>query len=112
VADRSKRVERLAAHTPVPVEVLPFGWRRTCQLLFELGCEPLLRGGEGRPLLTDNGNYLLDCHLGQGVDLHAWAAAVAGLPGVLEHGLFLDEARLAFVAGPSTAEVAKLERSA
>jgi ribose 5-phosphate isomerase A len=84
VVDERKPVRRLGQRMPLPVEVVPFGWRHTAARLAALGLRPLLRGGEDAPYRTDNGNYILDCS-GEFADL---AAAIKALPGVVEHGIF------------------------
>jgi ribose 5-phosphate isomerase A len=84
---------------PVPVEVLPFGWQLTRTRLAILG-DPIVRARSGATFVTDNGNYILDLYnaaLDRPADL---AAAIEAVPGVVEHGLFLDIAALALIAGP------------
>jgi len=93
VADEAKRVARLGEHMPLPVEILPFARRWTLAALAALGLPPRVRAG----FVTDNGNLVADCALGPVADLAALAAAVKALPGVVDHGLFLDEATLAYV---------------
>lgn len=105
IGDRSKRVARLGERAPLPVEVLPFGWRRTARRLGELGLEPALRGGEADPFATDNGNLVLDCGLPAGLEPRALATALTEVPGVLEHGLFLGLACRAYVADEDGVEV-------
>lgn len=103
VGDVGKRVAVLAARTPVPVEVLPFGEQRTAERLRGLGCEPRLRLAGGQPQVTDNGHHILDCHLAAGSTAEAvrrFAADVDRLPGVVAHGLFLGVAVAAYLAGP------------
>jgi len=78
---------------PLPVEILPFAQRWTLAALAALGLPPRVRAG----FVTDNGNLVADCALGPVADLAALAAAVKALPGVVDHGLFLDEATLAYV---------------
>src|ERR1700740_2477690 len=65
VVDQDKLVDRLGEHTPVPVEVTPFGWQATAVALARLGCAPERRYGAGeQPYVTDGGNYILDCRFG------------------------------------------------
>jgi ribose 5-phosphate isomerase A len=107
IGDFGKRVARLGERTPVPVEVLQFGWRRTEARLRDLGADPRLRLREGAPFGTDNGNWVLDCHLPASFDAAAvrvFATSVDGLPGVLGHGLFLGLTARAFLAGPTGVE--------
>ncbi len=58
----------------------------------------LRRSGNGEPFLTDGGHLILDATLGRIADPEALAAALAGIPGVVEHGLFLDLATGAVLA--------------
>ncbi len=88
VVDASKLVAHLGEHAPVPVEVVPFGWRRTAAELAALGAEPRLREGGDGPVRTDGGHYILDCRFPQGTELAPLAATIKGLTGVVEHGLF------------------------
>lgn len=89
VVDEGKLVSRLGERAPVPVEVVPFGWRRTAEGLRRLGAEPQLRARADGPFETDGGNRILDCRFAPGTDLAALAAAIKGLTGVVEHGLFV-----------------------
>ncbi len=102
VADRSKLVRRLGTRFPVPVEVIPFGWSVLVPFFERLGAEPVLRrGADGGPVVTDNGNYIVDCRFPRGLsDPHAVARALAKRTGVVEDGLFLGIATMAVVAGP------------
>jgi ribose 5-phosphate isomerase A len=93
VVDAQKCVARLGEHMRLPVEILPFGRRWTLARLEALGLDPRLRAG----VITDNGNLLADCALGPTPDLAALAARIEAETGVVEHGLFLDEATLAYV---------------
>lgn len=97
VADESKFVEMLSH--PVPVEVLPFAAELVKRRLQELGGEPVLRLGKMKdgPVITDNGNFVMDADFGEIVDPAALAARLCGIPGLVEHGIFdnLDELHLA-----------------
>lgn len=99
IGDERKRVDRLGERAPLPVEVLPFGLRRTLALLRDLGAEPDLRGGEAAPFTTDNGNHIAELHFTRAFDPEALAETLAALPGVVEHGLFLGMTERAFIAG-------------
>jgi ribose 5-phosphate isomerase A len=109
IADDSKLVARLG-QSYVPVEVLPFLWRRTGERLLALGDRLELRGGEGTPYRTDNGNLILDLTFEGGLpDPERAAAEIKSISGVLEHGLFLGMASACLVAGPQGVRV--LEKS-
>jgi ribose 5-phosphate isomerase A len=107
IADYSKQVEQLGLLTPVPVEVVPFGWQHTAQLLTGLAGSVTLRG-EAEPVVTDNGNLILDVLLTAPFDPLTLDDSLKLLPGVVEHGLFVTEASVAFIADP--AGVKRLER--
>ena len=98
IADDSKRVERLG-HFPLPVEIVRFGWTATRRLVQELlasmdvdGHRVEVRPGKGGPLVTDEGNHILDLHLERIGDAPRLASALNMVPGVVEHGLFIDMA--------------------
>ena len=97
VADQSKFVERLS--WPVPVEVLPFAAKLAGRLLEEMGGRPVLRLGRMKdgPVITDNGNFVMDVDFGIIDDPRSIAARISPIPGVVEHGIFdnLDELYLA-----------------
>jgi ribose 5-phosphate isomerase A len=77
---------------PVPVEVLPAARTTVAATVRELGGDPDLRRAERKdgPVVTDNGNLVLDCDFGAIADPAALAADLAAVPGVVEHGLFVD----------------------
>ncbi|HKI58669.1 MAG TPA: ribose-5-phosphate isomerase RpiA [Trueperaceae bacterium] len=109
VGDGRKRVDRLGQRAPVPVEIIAFGWRHTRERLRALGADPRLRGGEADPYTTDNGNLILDLAMPGPFDPRTLADALCGVPGVVEHGLFLGMAERAFVA--EAGGVAELSRT-
>jgi ribose 5-phosphate isomerase A len=114
VATTEKCVDRLGERTPVPVEVVSFGWKQTAGRLQALGIEPVLRQngphpvpspiamreGEHRPFVTDNGGYILDCETGPIDDPRRMAAAIKAVPGVVEHGVFLGIASDVLLVDP------------
>jgi ribose 5-phosphate isomerase A len=100
VADDSKLVSRLGERSPLPVEVIPFGWKVVVAHLIELGAVPALRMFEGAPFSTDQGNWILDCTFPEGIaDAKGTASAIDCIPGVVAQGFFLGMARRAVVAG-------------
>jgi ribose 5-phosphate isomerase A len=101
VADESKRVSKLGTRSPLPVEVVPFGWRTVEPFLRGLDAEPELRlNPDGTPFLTDGGHYILHCRFADGIaDPAALELALARRPGVVESGLFIGMARTVVVAG-------------
>ena len=97
VVDEGKAVEGLGGRAPLPVEVLPFGARRTRSRLEALGCEPTLRRAGEAPFRTDNGNYMIHCRFEGIADPRELAGRLKEIPGVIEHGLFLEMADAVFV---------------
>jgi ribose 5-phosphate isomerase A len=100
VVDSSKIVARLGRF-PLPVEVVKMALPVVKPRLEALGLHPvqrLTKSGDG-PFLTDENNYILDCGCGEIDDPEATAAALRAVVGVVEHGLFLNMAWKALVAG-------------
>jgi ribose 5-phosphate isomerase A len=99
VVDESKLSPTLGTHWPLPVEVLPFGWRSHIPFLESLGARVVLRHDiEGNPFQTDQGNWVLDCQFGPILDPKCLAAELSQRAGVIEHGLFLGLATDVVVA--------------
>jgi ribose 5-phosphate isomerase A len=97
VADSTKMVPALGKF-PLPVEVIPFARTVVEKKIVALGATPKLRTkSDGGPFLTDNGNQILDCSFGTIADPAALSRELNGLPGVVEHGLFIGLAKLALV---------------
>jgi ribose 5-phosphate isomerase A len=98
VATTEKSVARLGARTPLPIEIVAFGWSQTATRLANIGIAPELRNVDedpARPWTTDNGGFILDCVTGPIEDPARLAAAIKAVSGVVEHGLFLGIARSA-----------------
>ncbi len=97
VIDGSKYVERL--RHPVPVEVLPFAFRLVERRLKELGGSPVLRQAKMKdgPVITDNGNFVIDVDFGIIDDPKSLSLKLSTLPGIVEHGIFgnVDELHIA-----------------
>lgn len=100
LADSSKLVMQLGERTGIPVEVIPFAKTLCIQRLNDLGGQPKLRqNDDGMTFYTDEGNVILDCHFVKIANPVALNVAILSLPGVVDHGLFLGMATIAFVAG-------------
>lgn len=93
IADGSKRVERIGK-AKLPVEVLPFARAFVATRLAGLGAKTSVRAER-----SDQGNIIIDCFFRAMTEPSALAAALSGLPGVLGHGLFLDEVDCAYIGG-------------
>jgi ribose 5-phosphate isomerase A len=99
VADASKLVTTLG-HFPLPVEVIQMAQSIVAQRLEELGLNPKLRHrSDGSIYITDENNVLLDCSCGSIPDPAKTAADIRAIVGVVEHGLFLNMASIALIAG-------------
>jgi ribose 5-phosphate isomerase A len=116
IADHSKRVPALGKF-PLPVEVVRFGLAATRGMIDVLaaaaGCSGEITQrmkADGQPLVSDSGNFILDCHFGRIDEPEALDEALKLVPGVVENGLFLGIADMAIIAGPDG--VAVLEREA
>lgn len=93
IADAGKRVRRLGQKSPVPVEVVRFGWETTERRLRDLGAESVpRRAPDGSMYVTDGGNYILDCRFPVQADLAGMERALAVTVGVIETGLFIQMA--------------------
>src|SRR6202522_4675349 len=100
VADEHKIVERLGRF-PLPVEVIPFAATPVKKKLEAIGAHPVLRSAHASsPYITDEGNYIFDCHYGEIPDPASVAHTIKSMTGVGEHGLFLGLASVAVIAGP------------
>jgi ribose 5-phosphate isomerase A len=97
VADDSKLTDTL--DHPVPVEVLPDAVPVIRAEVEGLAGESTLRAAERKdgPVVTDNGNLVLDCAFGAVERPGELAASLASLPGVVEHGLFVGLADAVYV---------------
>src|SRR3990167_2711708 len=113
IADPTKDVQMLGAF-PLPVEVTPFGYTITAKKVHDA----LVAAGIERPriercrapqspelLVTDGGNHILDCHCGKIPDPARTAAYLSGVPGVVEHGLFIGLARTVIIGAETGADI-------
>jgi ribose 5-phosphate isomerase A len=106
IADHSKWVNALGRF-PLPIEVAPFGLGATRRKIEQAvaaiqrpGSFSLRQGRDGHAFVTDGGHWIVDAALGRIDDPQAMAHALSGIPGVMEHGLFIGLAQMAIVAGP------------
>jgi ribose 5-phosphate isomerase A len=113
VATTEKSVDQLGARTPLPIEIVAFGWSQTAKRLASIGLAGQLRTTDdesARPWLTDNGGIILDCPTGPIADPPELAAIIKAVSGVVEHGLFLGIARAALQVDPE-GQVVRRERA-
>jgi ribose 5-phosphate isomerase A len=105
IADASKCVDRLGAY-PLPIEVVPFGLEATRRAIARAAASAGAGGPlrlrlrhDGTTFVTDEGHHILDAEFASIDRPEALAAALDAVPGVVEHGLFIGLASVAFIAG-------------
>jgi ribose 5-phosphate isomerase A len=101
IVDETKLVSKLGSLGPMPVEIVPFEHQAHVQWLNTLGCQAeLWLEEDGKPVVTDNGNFLARCWFINGItNTTTLARQLADRPGIVEHGLFLDMVSRVIVAG-------------
>jgi len=111
IADESKYVDALGRF-PLPVEVVPFGVaaiqrsiETTIKRVQKLSSLAIRQAKDGHPFVTDGGHWIIDAELGPIDDPGALAQALAAIPGVVEHGLFIGLADTAIIGGPTGVKV-------
>lgn len=116
IADESKWVETLGAF-PLPVEVTRFGFALTANRIREAlhatecgGHDVVLRvaGKSNEPVITDGGNYILDAHARRIPNADVLGEVLSGIPGIVEHGLFLGLTQTVIIGTATGAEVKRL----
>ncbi len=106
IVDETKLTDELGFKQPIPVEVLPFALAPVTARLQELIGNPRLREGNGKvgPVVTDNGNFVLDVDFGTIEDAEKLDMQIKSIPGVVETGLFLNMATVVYVGTRSTVQ--------
>jgi ribose 5-phosphate isomerase A len=111
IADENKKVQVLGEKDhPVPVEVLPFAISLVKRRIAKLGGNPIVREGKGKvgPVITDNGNVVIDAVFGPISDAAKLEQRLKMIPGVVETGLFVGLTDIVYVGTRSAVE--KMER--
>ncbi|EAE6660600.1 ribose-5-phosphate isomerase RpiA [Listeria monocytogenes] len=86
-----EKLVRTLGEFPLPLEVIPFGWKQIEHTLAKEQIQTNLRKqSNGEVYVTNNGNYILDIVNQSFTDAKMWQEKLAQIPGVVEHGLFLD----------------------
>ena len=101
LVDHTKEVPVLGGSFPLPIEVIPFGWRNTAHAIETLTkCRVVLRERDGAPFTTEAGHLIVDVHL-QRID-RPWELEIGlnGIPGVVETGLFVGRTAILIVGTP------------
>jgi ribose 5-phosphate isomerase A len=100
VVDESKLVDRLGQRTTLPVGVMAFGLASVRQRLRDLGLHGVVRRTmDGHLYLTDNGTLVIDVTL-EDRDVEELDCALNAIAGVIDHGLFLQEADEVIIETP------------
>jgi ribose 5-phosphate isomerase A len=97
IADESKLVKQLG-HFPLPVEVIPGGWKQVQKKTMTAGCKKSeLRQAGNQPFVTDSGHYILDCYFEKIEDAASLNMTLHLIPGVVETGLFINMANAVII---------------
>lgn len=112
IADSTKLVASLGRF-PLPVEIVRFGWKKVAQRIESLGATVARREQpSGDPFVTDEGHFILDCSWGLIADPDSLASRLDAITGVVEHGLFLEQASMAIIGeGSKTKLVRRADES-
>jgi ribose 5-phosphate isomerase A len=99
VVDESKLSRHLGGKMPVPLEVLPFAYKYVQTRIVVMGGRAKLREGAGKvgPLITDNGNFVLDADFGRIANPAKLERGLKSVPGILETGLFIRMVDIVYV---------------
>ncbi len=97
ICDDSKIVDHLGAF-PLPVEVVQFAWKQSNRMIENVLRDHGIRKIDTRrrlrndqPVVTDSGNFIIDCHCARIDDPATLESALNAIPGVVENGLFTRE---------------------
>lgn len=109
IIDSSKNVEQLGKF-PLPVEVIPFGYKRVMNIFKEMKYNPELRIKNNNSFLTDSGNYILDLHLEKIEDAGILDKEIKLITGVVETGLFINIADVIITGKNNSVEILRKEK--
>jgi len=99
VVDETKLSKHLGGRQPVPLEVLPMAHRSVQIRVTKMGGRAKLREGAGKvgPVITDNGNFILDADFGRIENPARLERRLKAVPGLIETGLFLNMVHVVYV---------------
>jgi ribose 5-phosphate isomerase A len=98
LVEAEKLVPVLGSRGRLPLEVLPFALPLALDRLARRGLRPVVRSADGRRVLSDNGNVIVDCGIGPVADPAALDCELRSIPGVIDTGFFLGTADTVLVA--------------
>jgi len=99
IGDKSKMVAKIGEKFLIPIEITPIAWKIAKKLITEISqkCDLRPNAAGDAYAITSYGNYVLDCEFKYD-DLSKLASEISQIPGVIEHGIFLDMTHLALIA--------------
>ena len=104
IAENKKMVETLGAFK-LPVEVVPFAAKALLPKMEALGADAAIRSKNEVPFKTDEGNLIIDCAFDVINDPEELALTLSTMPGVVEHGLFIDNADIVLIGSDEGVKV-------
>lgn len=104
VVEKRKLVDRLGAF-PLPVEILPFGYKHSIGALSEMGLQPELRMSGKGTFMTDGRHFIADIQIGKILDHEELDRNLSLIPGIIENGLFLNLVNKVVVANEEKVEI-------
>lgn len=104
IIDDSKLVNKLGSF-PLPIEVIPFAARKLMIKFEQMRLNPILRKTENKNFITDSGNFIIDCKIGEIENPVSLEKELKMIPGVVEVGLFIDVADYVIIGYNDRAEV-------
>ncbi|HWU65435.1 MAG TPA: ribose-5-phosphate isomerase RpiA [Methylophilus sp.] len=106
VADKSKLVDRIGTHYPIPIEVMPFAWQAAKRSIEAIGGVGDLRPNTAKDglCISSYGSLVLDMRFDASLDAHTLNALLNNVPGVVEHGIFAKLAKTILIADQGKVE--------
>lgn len=113
VIDETKLTKKLGTNQPVPIEVLPFAITSVESRIKKMSGKAILRQGKGKggPIITDNGNFILDADFGPINAPEKLNSELKSIPGLIETGLFINTADLVYVGTTRSVQRLKQKRT-
>lgn len=95
IVDSSKKTDILGKRFPLPVEVIPYAIDAVQSKLRNMSIKSVIRVDKsGKPFITDEGNYILDCNCGEILDIESFLHKLQSITGIVENGLFVHMANI------------------
>lgn len=104
IVDSSKMVKKLGRF-PLPVEVIPFAYNQVLNKFKNMDFSPKVRMKNNSFFITDGGHYIIDLYLNEIENPYELQNNLNSMPGVVEHGLFLNIADTIIVGKENSVEI-------